>query len=67
MVKKIGEQLGIAYLQKGMVPVPSDVFLSYYVAIGAKATDSAGIFRADGGGVDVLIAVKNARWTKTAA
>jgi hypothetical protein len=67
MVKKVGEQLGIAYLHTGMVPVPSDIFLSYYVAIGAKATDSAGIFRADGGGVDVLVAVKNMRWTKTAA
>ena len=50
-----------------MIPVPADVFLSYIVAIGAKVTDSLGIFRADGGGVDVLIAVKNARWTKRAA
>ena len=67
LVKKRGEELGIAYLQTGMVPVPGEVFLSYLVAIGSKVTGSLGIFRADGGGVDVLITVKNARWTKKPA
>ena len=64
LVKRKGEELGISYLQAGMVPVPGEEFLSYLCAIGAKVTESAGIFRADGGGVDILIAVKNPKWAK---
>lgn len=64
LVRERGKQLGISYLQVGMLPVPSEAYLSYLVALGAKVTESLGIFRADGGGVDVLIAVKNARWIK---
>lgn len=67
LVKERGQQLGIAYLTTGMIPIIGEEFLSYLVAIGVKVTDSDGVLRADGGGVDILIAVKNLKSIKTAA
>ncbi len=67
LVKQLGERLGIAYLVAGMIPTPSEEFVSYLCAIGIKATDSIGVFRGKAGPIDVLITLKNARWTKGTA
>jgi hypothetical protein len=66
LVKKVGERLNIAYLVTGLVPAPTELFVSYLCAIGIKATDSIGIYRGSAGPVDVLITLKNPRWSKTA-
>ena len=63
-VKNLGKYLGIAHLHIGTVPVPSDDILAYYVAIGAKATESAGVLTARRGEVEMVIAVMNPQWTK---
>jgi hypothetical protein len=63
-VKNLGKYLGIAHLHIGTVPVPSDDILAYYVALGAKATESAGILTARRGEVELVIAVMNPQWTK---
>ena len=65
-IKKVGERLGIFYLVSGMVPAPTEEFVSYLCAIGLKATDSIGIFRGKAGPVSVMIALKNPKWTKGA-
>ncbi len=67
LVKQLGERLGIAYLVAGMIPAPGEEFVSYLCAIGIKATDSIGVFRGKAGAIDVMITLKNARWTKNAA
>ena len=67
LVKQAGERLGIDYLVAGAVPAPTEEFVSYLCAIGIKATDSIGVFRGKAGPVDVMITLKNARWTKNAA
>jgi hypothetical protein len=63
-VRNLGKHLGIAHLHIGTVPVPSEDILSYYVAIGAKVTESAGILTAQRGEVEMVIAVMNPQWTK---
>jgi hypothetical protein len=63
-VKNLGKHLGIAHLHVGTVPVPSEDMLSYYVAMGAKATESAGIITTNKGEVEMVIAVMNPQWTK---
>ena len=67
LVKQLGERLGIAYLVSGKVPAPTEEFVSYLCAIGIKATDSIGVFRGKAGPIDVMLTLKNARWTKKAA
>ena len=67
LVKQVGERLGISYLVAGMVPAPTEEFVSYLCAIGIKATDSIGVFRGAAGPVAVMLTLKNARWTKKAA
>ena len=52
---------GIDYLQVGVIPIPNDDFVSYLSAIGIKATDSIGAFRANAGPVDVVLLLKNPR------
>jgi hypothetical protein len=61
LVRQLGEQLGIDYLQVGVIPIPDDAFVSYLSAIGIKATDSIGVFRGNAGPVDVLLLLKNPR------
>ncbi|MCD6051345.1 MAG: hypothetical protein K0Q55_2749 [Verrucomicrobia bacterium] len=67
LVKKVGKRFGIGYLVAGMIPAPGEEFVSYLCAIGIKATDSIGVFRGKAGPIDVMITLKNARWTKKAA
>jgi hypothetical protein len=67
LVKQVGERLDISYLVSGMVPAPTEEFVSYLCAIGLKATDSIGVFRGKAGAVSVMITLKNPRWTKKAA
>ena len=64
--KEVGERLGISYLQVAMVSLPGEEFVSYLCAIGVKAADSIGIFRGKAGPIDVLITLKNPRWSKKA-
>ena len=66
VAKEVGARLGISYLLAGIVPVPSEEFVSYLSAIGVKATNSIGVFRGSAGPIDVMIALKNPRWTKRA-
>lgn len=66
LVKQLGERLGIEYLVAGMVPAPTELFASYLTAIGVKATDSIGAYRGKAGPVDVIIMLKNPRWSKRA-
>lgn len=63
-VKALGRELGISYMQTGMIPIPHEAFLSYVCAIGVKASDSAGMFRGDGD-VQPMIMLKNLRWGVT--
>jgi hypothetical protein len=67
LVKQVGERLGIAYLLSGMVPAPTEEFVSYLCAIGLKATNSIGVFRGKAGPVTVMITLKNPKWTKKGA
>jgi hypothetical protein len=67
LVKQLGEKLGIAYLQQGMIPLPDGQFVSYLCAIGLKATNSIGVYRGACNPVDVIILLKNPRWAKQAA
>lgn len=67
LVKQLGERLGIAYLVSGTVLAPTEEFVSFLCAIGIKATDSIGAFRGKAGPIAVVLTLKNARWTKTAA
>ena len=64
LVKQLGERLSIEYLTAGMVPVPNEQFASYLSAIGVKATDSIGAYRGKAGPVDIVITLKNPRWSK---
>ena len=66
-VKQLGEKLGIAYLQAGMVPLPDGEFVSYLCSIGLKATDSVGVYRGKCDPVDVMILLKKPRWAKRAS
>jgi hypothetical protein len=66
LVKQLGERLDIEYLVTGMVPAPTELFASYLSAIGVKATDSIGAYRGKSGPVDIIITLKNPRWTKKA-
>ena len=61
LVRELGVQLGIDYLQVGVIPIPNDAFVSYLSAIGIKATDSIGVFRGNAGPVDVVLLLKNPR------
>lgn len=61
LVRELGEQLGINYLQMGVIPIPNGDFVSYLSAIGIKATDSIGAFRGNVGPVDVVLLLKNPR------
>lgn len=60
-VRTLGAELGIDYLQVGVIPVSGDAFVSYLSAIGIKATDSIGAFRGSAGPVDVVLLLKNLR------
>ena len=60
-VKEAGEQLGLPYVTAGVVPVPDEDFVSFFCAIGLKATGSVGVFRGSAGPVDVMILLKNPR------
>ncbi len=60
-VRELGEQLGIDYLQVGVISVPSEDFVSYLSAIATKATTSIGVFRSNVGLVDVVLLLKNPR------
>jgi len=62
--RQVGERLGIAYLQKAMILLPGEKFVSRLCAIGVKAADAIGVFRGKAGPIDVLITLKNPRWTK---
>jgi hypothetical protein len=64
VVKQVGERLGISYLVTGMIPAPTEEFVSFLCAIGMKATDSIGVFRGNAGSVAVMITLKNPRWAK---
>jgi hypothetical protein len=65
-VKELGERLGLSYAATGMVPVPSEEFVSYLCAIGLKATGSLGVFRGAAGPIEVMILLKNPRLVKKA-
>jgi hypothetical protein len=67
LVKKTGERQGVTYLVTGMVPAPTEEFVSYLCAVGLKATDSIGVFRGKAGPIAVMITLKNPRWTKKSA
>jgi hypothetical protein len=41
--------------------VPNEDFVSFFCAIGLKATGSVGVFRGSAGPVDVMILLKNPR------
>src|SRR5262245_1522446 len=43
-VREAGKALGIRYLDEGMIPVPSEVALSYLCGIGLKVTGAQGVF-----------------------
>ena len=64
IVKQIGEKHNIAYLQTGLVPLPDGEFVSYLCSIGLKATDSLGVYRGKCDPVDVIILLKNPRWSR---
>lgn len=66
LVKQAGERLGISYLVAGMIPVSADVVPTFLCAIGAKATDSVGVFRGQAGPIEVMLTLKNPRWKKPA-
>ena len=67
LVRKLGKELGIAYLVAGKTPVAGEEALSYLCGVGLKATNSVGVFRGKAGGpIDVLLLLKNPRWTGTA-
>lgn len=65
-VKQLGEKLGIAYLQAGLVPLPDGQFVSYLCSIGLKATESVGVYRGKCDPVDVIILLKKPRWANRA-
>src|SRR5204863_6511 len=60
-VKKLGDRLGIPYMQLGAFPLPGPEIVSYLCAIGLKATDSFGIYEGEAGPVVVMIMLKNPR------
>jgi hypothetical protein len=67
LVKKLGERLGISYLVTGMVPAPIEEVVSYFCAIGLKATGAIGVYRGKAGAVSLMITLKNPRWEKKGA
>ncbi|MES2899554.1 MAG: hypothetical protein V4723_07485 [Pseudomonadota bacterium] len=62
-VRNKGEELGLAYLRKGMIPIKDETFLSYLCAIALKVTSAEGIFRTGGDDVHIFFAVRNGAWT----
>ena len=61
--RAVGQRLGIAYLVEGMIPVPTEVALSYVCAIGLKASGAAGVFRGTEGDVHPLLLLSDLRRT----
>lgn len=64
LVKKLGEQLNICYLQLGggSFPLPGQEFVEYLCAIGVKATNSFSIMEADAGPMVGFILLKDLKW-----
>jgi hypothetical protein len=60
-VKALGRRLGISYLVRGMIPVPTEVALSYVCAIALKATGASGLFRGAEGDVHPLLLLTDLR------
>ena len=60
-VKAVGDRLGVFYMQLGKFSVPGPDVISYLCAIGLKASDSAGIYEGEAGGIKVMIMLKNLR------
>ncbi len=61
-VRREGDELGLAYLRKGMVPLPNETFLSYLCSVSIKVVDADGIFRGDGEDVHTLFTIRNLAW-----
>jgi hypothetical protein len=61
-VRKEGDELGLAYLRKGMIPIKDREFLSYLCAIAVKVTNADGVFRGGGDDVHTLFAIRNQAW-----
>ena len=67
-VKALGKRLNIAYLQLGIIPMPTCLdFAVYLSAIGVKGTDSIGYYTADAGPIKISILLKNPRWARLKA
>jgi len=66
LVKELGEQYGIRYLQLGggRFALPGPEFVDYLCAIGLKATDSIGVIEAPAEKMAGFILLKNIRWTQ---
>ena len=60
-VKAVGQRLGISYVVAGMIPVPTEVALSYVCAIVLKASGAAGVFRGTEGDVHPLLLLSDLR------
>lgn len=60
-VREQGDELGLAYLRIGMVPINGEEFLLYLCAIAVEVTNAHGIFRG-GGDVEPLFAIRNQAW-----
>lgn len=61
-VRKEGDELGLGYLRKGMVPIKDGTFLSYLCSISIKVVSADGIFRGGGEDVHTLFAIRNLAW-----
>ncbi len=61
-VRREGDELGLAYLRNGMVPIRNETFLFYLCSIAIKVVDADGIFRGDGEDVHTLFAIRNLAW-----
>ena len=63
-LKALGPKLGIAYLEAGKVPAPTDTTAWYFASLGVKATGSAGAYRGPNGPIEVIIMLKRLRWLR---
>jgi hypothetical protein len=61
-IRKEGDQLGLAYLRKGMIPIKDETHLSFLCAVAAKVTSADGIFRGGGDEVHTFFTVRNRAW-----
>lgn len=61
-VRKEGDELGLAYLRKGIIPIKDEQYLSYLCAIAIKVTDTDCFFRGGDGDVHTLFTLRNLAW-----